>query len=84
VEQGEGRSAEMRCDQEIGDVNPKDKEKGLKPKQNEIICVKCKEQGHVAHDCRLKWANNRKNLNLDSLGVVNQALCELISPLCAT
>jgi hypothetical protein len=55
VEQGEGGSADMRCEQEIVDDNPKDKEKDLEQKQNEIICFRCKEHGMLLMNVGLEW-----------------------------
>jgi hypothetical protein len=71
-------------DQAAEYVNPTNKEKGDESKQKDIICFRCKEKGHVAYECGLRVAKNKKNSILDSSDMVDQALCELITLLCAT
>jgi hypothetical protein len=49
-----------------------------------IICFRCKELGHMAHECKLRWANNKRGLLHMDHGIAGRDLSECITYLCAT
>jgi hypothetical protein len=86
VEQGVVGSVDLMLEQDAGGGGEitTDKEKGVDLKKKLIICFRCKEKCHVAYECGLRMVNNRKTSILDSSGMENQPLNELIAPLCVT
>jgi hypothetical protein len=55
----------------------------IKPADN-IICFRCKEPGHMAHECKLRWTNNKRGLLHMDHGVAEDDLSKCIAYLCAT
>jgi hypothetical protein len=55
----------------------------MKPTDS-IICFHCKEPGHMAHECKLRWANNKRGLLHMDHGVAGRDMSECIAYLCAT
>jgi hypothetical protein len=49
-----------------------------------IICFRCKELGHMAHECKLRWDNNKRCLLHLNHGIAGRDLSECIAYLCTT